>query len=351
MPICTHVTLFDHSAQLGTICASDSQAAKPPSQLLQRSSNVAVMSSFYWSIIYGKVVFNTSLVKAVSRGLLPSLRAARVVSPSFQNISLVARLENSFAPTSPLFSPSPKMKSWSLNVTADRGALSEGLADAHDSGLEVSILSFVEQVAAWTEDEKERQIQLLNKADAIVMRERLAHEMKLTDFDVQDDGDERWKACEAKILDSHDTMFEKVEDATGDFEVMISQLSMALQGAISENICYKSEYLALASILTIDPKMVSGWTEPSSEDNTGVSAFKVRPGFFGVSAHDERSLKFASNLLGLDGSANTRDLQDFNQPSPQGYYGAKSSKASTVDMLQMGGNEPAWYTVQNIVEQ
>jgi hypothetical protein len=308
------------------------------------------MNSFYWSIIYGKVVFNTSLVKAVSRGLLPSLRAACVVSPSFQNISLVALLENSLAPTSPLYSPSPKMKSWSLNVTADRGALSEGLADAHDSVLEVSILSFVEQVAAWTEDEKERQIQLLNRADAIVMRERLAHELKMTDFDVQDDGDERWKACETKSFDCHDTMFEEVEDASGNFEVMISQLSMALRGAISESICYKPEYLALASILTIDPKMVSGWTEPSSEDMTGISAFKVRPGFFGVSAHDERSLKFASNLLGLDGSANTMDLQDANQPSPQGYYGAKSSKASRVDMLQMDGNEPAWYTVQNILQ-
>ena len=81
---------------------------------------------------------------------------------------------------------------------------------------------------------------------------------------------------------------------------------------------------------------------------SSVSAFKVRPGFFDVSAHDERSLKFVSNLLGLDGSAKTSDLQDGDHPSPQGYYGAKRSKAGKVDMRQMEGNEPAWFTVQNI---
>jgi hypothetical protein len=129
---------------------------------------------------------------------------------------------------------------------------------------------------------------------------------------------------------------------------MISQLSAALRGAISENICYKAEFLALASILTIGAKIVSGWTKPG--DSTGLSAFKVRPGFFDVSRHDERSLKFASNLLGLDGSAKTSHLQDANHLSPQGYYGAKMSDAGKVDMRQMEGNEPAWFTVQTILE-
>jgi hypothetical protein len=301
---------------------------------------------FYWSIIYGKEVFNASLAKAVSRGLLPSLRAACVVSPSLQNLSLLALLESSLPPTPLSFSPLSKKRPRSENVNADL-AVPEGLADAHKSVLEASILSFVEQVAAWSEDEKERQIQLLNRADVIVKREWLACEMKLTDFDVQDDGDERWEECESSDSLSHsDFMFEEVENATGEFEVMISQLSTALRGAISENICYKTEYSALASILTIDAKNVSGWTEPG--DSTGISAFKVRPRFFDVSPHDERSLKFASNLLALDDSAKTSDLQDANQPSPQGYYGAKRSKRAKIDMRQMEGNEPAWFTVQTI---
>ena len=305
---------------------------------------------FYWSIIYGKVVFNASLVKAVSRGLLPSLRAACVVSPSLQNLSLLALLERSLAPTSPSFSAPPKKRSRSLSVTADR-AVPDGLSDAHKSVLEASILSFVEQVAAWTEDEKERQMQLLNRADVIVKREQLACELKLTDFDVQDDEDECWKACESSdsLSDEYDfSICEKVEIATGELEVITSQLSTALRGAISENICYKTEFSALASILTIDAKIVSGAAQPG-DMGSGVAAFKVRPGFFDVSPHDERSLKFASNLLGLDGSAKTIDLQDADQPSPHGYYGANRFKAGKVGMRQMEGNEPAWFTVQNIM--
>ena len=205
----------------------------------------------------------------------------------------------------------------------------------------------MEQVAAWTDDEKERQKELLNRADVIEKREQLALELKLTDFDVQDDEDECWGACESSDSLSDDvSMFEEVENATGEFKVMISQLSTALRGAISEDICCKTEYMALASILTIDAKIASGWTEQGYM--SGVSAFKFRPGFFDVSPHDERSLKFASNLLGLDGGAKTSDLQDADQPSPQGYYGAERSKAGKVDMRQMEGNEPAWFTVQEI---
>jgi len=63
----------------------------------------------------------------------------------------------------------------------------------------------------------------------------------------------------------------------------------------------------LASIFTIAAKIVSGWTH--SEEMSGVSAFKFRPGFFEVSPHDDRSLKFVSNMIGLDGGAKTRDLQ------------------------------------------
>ena len=328
---------------------------------------------FSWSIIYGKVVFNESLVKAVSRGLLPSLRAACVVSPSLQNLSLLALLKQSLAPTSPSFSEPPKKKSRSLSVTADR-AVPDGLSDANKYVLEASIWSFVEQVAAWTEDEKERQMQLLNRADVIVKREQLACELKLTDFNVQDDEDECWKACESSdsLSDDYDfsedfSIYEKVENATGEFEVIISQLSTALRGAISENICYKTaswdaHASRSASILTIDAKIVSGGAQPG-DMGSGVAVFKVRPGFFDVSPHDERSLKFASNLLGLDDSAKTIDLQDADQPSPHGYYGANRFKAGEVGptsdddddddddddgMPQMEGNEPAWFTVQSM---
>ena len=300
------------------------------------------------------MVFNESLVKAVSRGLLPSLRAACVVSPSLQNLSLLALLKQSLAPTSPSFSEPPKKKSRSLSVTADR-AVPEGLSDANKYApvLEASIRSFVEQVAAWTEDEKERQMQLLNRADVIVKREQLACELKLTDFDVQDDEDECWKACESSdsLSDDYDfSMYEKVENATEEFEVIISQLTTALRGAISENICYETaswDVSRSASILTIDAKIVSGGAQPG-DMMSGVATFKVRPGFFDVSPHDERSLKFASNLLGLDGSAKTIDLQDADQPSPHGYYGANRFKAGKVGMPQMEGNEPAWFTVQSM---
>jgi len=111
--------------------------------------------SFDWSIIYGEMVFNASIFKPVSRGLLPSLRAACVVSPSLQNLSLLALLDSSLDPARPppSFSTPPKKKCRSSNVIAGR-VVPEGPADAHESELKASILSFVEQVAAWTDDEK-----------------------------------------------------------------------------------------------------------------------------------------------------------------------------------------------------
>jgi hypothetical protein len=93
-----------------------------------------------------------------------------------------------------------------------------GLTDAHESVLEASILSFVEQAAAWTEGEKERQMQLLSRADVITKREMLACELKLSDFDVQNDEDECWEACESSdSLSDYCSMFEEVENSTREF--------------------------------------------------------------------------------------------------------------------------------------
>jgi hypothetical protein len=50
----------------------------------------------YYIDIYGKPVFNASLVQAVSRGLIDCLRSACMVMPSLHNLALVlALLESS----------------------------------------------------------------------------------------------------------------------------------------------------------------------------------------------------------------------------------------------------------------
>jgi hypothetical protein len=218
-----------------------------------------------------------------------------------------------------------------LNVDA-AGAAPEGLADAHESVLKVSIFSFVEQVAAWTDDEKEKQKELLNRADVIVRREQLADGLELIDFDVQDDDDERWEECEESP--DCDPNCDGHECALEEFKVMMTQLSVALRGAVSKGICYNpSSGFTFASILTIGAKMVRGSARQGEESKmSGNAAFKFRPGFFDVSPDDVRSLKFVSNLLGLDDSATIKHVQDFDQPLPEGRYGAGRSKAGKITM-------------------
>ncbi len=55
---------------------------------------------------------------------------------------------------------------------------------------------------------------------------------------MQDDEDECWGACESSYSLSDDvSTFKEVENATEEFEVMISHPSTDLRGAISEVIC------------------------------------------------------------------------------------------------------------------
>ncbi len=91
---------------------------------------------------------------------------------------------------------------------------------------------------------------------------------------------------------------------------------------------------------------------------SGTSAFKFRSGFFDVSPFLVRSLKFVSNLLGLDDSAIVIELQDYDQPSPKGHYGSYcsgishyvsgSSNAGRVTSEKMKGSDPAWFTLQTV---
>jgi hypothetical protein len=311
----------------------------------------------YWSIIYGKAVFNTSLVKAVSRGLLPSLRAACVVSPSPQNLSVLSLLEKSLTPTSPSPFETPKKRSRCSNDDSAVTSAPDVLPDA--CVMKVSFSSFVEQVAAWTDDEKTKQIELLKRADVILKREKLAEELKFTDFDLLDDDDKRWDECESS--DSHDDddcdgAEDAFEDAFEEFKVMMKKLSAVFRGEVSKGICYKvesncDEWASVIDccILTVDDKMVRGSTKEGHERRmSGTSAFKFRPGFFDVSPFLVRSLKFVSNLLGLDDSATVRGLQDYDQPSPKGRYGSGSSKAGRVTSEQMNGSDPAWFTLQTV---
>jgi hypothetical protein len=301
----------------------------------------------YWSIIYGKAVFNTSLVKAVSRGLLPSLRAACAVSPSPQNLSVLSLLEKSLTPTSPSPFETPKKRSRCSNDDSAVTSAPDVLPDA--CVLKVSFSSFVEQVAAWTDDEKTKQIELLKRADVILKREKLAEELKFTDFDLLDDDDKRWDECESSDSDD-DCDCDGAEIAFEEFKVMMKKLSAVFRGEVSKGICYKVESnCAWASILTVDDKMVRGSAKQGQEMKmSGTSVFKFRPGFFDVSPFLVRSLKFVSNLLGLDDSATVIGLQDYDQPTPTGRYGSGSSKAGRVTSEQMKGSDPAWFTLQTV---
>ena len=55
-----------------------------------------------------------------------------------------------------------------------------------------------------------------------------------------------------------------------------------------------------ASVLTLKRK-ISGGSTTTQFPMCGASAFKFKPGFFEISPVDVLSLKFVSNLLGLDG--------------------------------------------------
>ena len=84
-------------------------------------------------------------------------------------------------------------------------------------------------------------------------------------------------------------------------------------------------------------------------DYSGTSAFKFNPGFFDVSPEDVRTLKFITNLLGLDDSVKISDLQNPGQSSPNGYFGKESRGCLNENKEEhMEGIDPAWITEQFI---
>ena len=95
-----------------------------------------------------------------------------------------------------------------------------------------------------------------------------------------------------------------------EFETMSSQLSSALGGTISTMVTFHvvggGDDDDDASVLTLKRK-ISGGSTTSQYYICGASAFKFKPGFFEISPVDVLSLKFVSNLLGLDDSATVKD--------------------------------------------
>ena len=95
-----------------------------------------------------------------------------------------------------------------------------------------------------------------------------------------------------------------------EFETMSSQLSSALGGTISTMVTFHvvggGDDDDDASVLALKRK-ISGGSTTTQFPMCGASAFKFKPGFFEISPVDVLSLKFVSNLLGLDDSATVKD--------------------------------------------
>jgi hypothetical protein len=319
----------------------------------------------HWLLIFGKPVSSASLVKAVSRGLVECLRSACVVTPSLQNLAFLALLETSLLQglTSDAQSPPSKSVLPSPASTAEHAvprSLSEDLSDKERSVFESWILVFVESVAAWTQEEKDQQRRLLSRTDIVRKRLAWAAKMKLVDFDVNNNEAECWEDMDYLFEPGDDEYYDPddyeknvQEDAKGalkQFEATIVQLSKALGGVISKKITYSNcwSWRATSSVLTIDSKIARGATY-LGEFQGGTSTFKFKPEFFDVSPEDVLSLKFISNLLGLDDSTKVSDLQDSEQSAPHGYYGKDRREGKEVTEEHMKGNDPAWITMQEIM--
>ena len=219
--------------------------------------------------------------------------------------------------------------------------------------------NFIERVANWTEEEKLIHFIGVARTDVLLKREAFAVEHDMKDFDVEDDSID-WD-CDSDF-DSDKTDHEKIDSehkklmvVQESFDSMISQLSKIFGGAISEKVTVNSvdDWFRSSCLLTLQGKTFNTGDDIlcNGDGMCDTASFQFKPGFFEVSSEDVRSLKFVSNLLGLNDSGNVKDLQDDSQPRDNfGYYdedrGAPISERKK-DHEEYENNEPAWITVQN----
>ena len=143
--------------------------------------------------------------------------------------------------------------------------------------------------------------------DVVRKREAWAASNAIEDVDVEDDYESCWTECDEHD-DEHDVdlLSELKKGLIEEFETMSSQLSSALGGTISTMVTFHvvggGDDDDDASVLTLKRK-ISGGSTTTQFPMCGASAFKFKPGFFEISPVDVLSLKFVSNLLGLDDSA------------------------------------------------
>ena len=317
-----------------------------------------------WDVIYGKAVYTMSLFDAVYRGLLPCIRSAIEVSPSLQNqcmLSLIQRAMSEQIMQSDLSEPIPKKRktvkdehaNLSTTKTVTTNSLVDNVSDVERSLVDEIITNFVARVAEWTENEKEMHRKRLSRIDVIRYRKEWAAAHAMDDFDVEDDDASCWKKCDEKDWDI-DT--NEAEYLKGDFEAMIVQLSKVLVGTVSADVTYDTKYGydGDASILTVDAKQATGRTYLSCNHHNyedGTSAFKFKPSFFDIPPGDLRSIKFVSNLLGLDDSATVADLQDQHPNESPARYGRRKRAPERNDDVEedgMRGNDPAWIIVGSV---
>jgi len=315
-----------------------------------------------WDVIYGKAVYTMSLIDAVSRGLIPCIRSAIEVSPSLQNqcmLSLIQRALSEQIMQSDLSEPIPKKQktvkdehaNLSTTKTVTTNSLVDNVSDVERSLVDEIITNFVARVAEWTENEKEMHRKRLSRIDVIRYRKEWAAAHDMDDFDVEDDDASCWKKCDEKDWD--DLLANIAEDLKGDFEAMIVQLSKVLVGTVSADVTYDTKYGYSdgdASILTVDAKQATGCTHLNCNQE-GTTAFKFKPSFFDIPPGDLRSIKFVSNLLGLDDSATVADLQDQDPNYSPARYGRRKRAPERNDDVEedgMRGNDPAWIIVGTV---
>lgn len=325
---------------------------------------IVIMGQFYsgWEIIYGKVIYTKSMIDAVSRGLLPCIRSAIEVSPSLQSQCILSLIQRAMSEqmqsdlSEPISKKQKTEKDEHANLSTTKTVatilLVENVSDVERSLVDEIITNFIARVAEWTENEKEMHRKRLSRIDVIKKRGDWAADFDddCSDVDVEDDDFWRLSGWEDEDKDELDIdMTYEAEKMTKEFEAMILQLSRVFVGTLSAKVTYDTNYgysNGYASILTVDGMQADGSTEMN--DLYGSSAFKFKPSFFDVPPGDVQSIKFVSNLLGLDDSATVADLEDEDQSTGRKKWSHKKGapeKNDDVEEEGTRGNDPAWIIV------
>ena len=227
--------------------------------------------------------------------------------------------------------------------TVITSSLVDKISGVNRSVVEDIIMDFVTRIAEWTEYEKSMHRERLSRIDVIRKRENWAANEAIDDFDVYDDDASCWKECD----DSIENWYDYADDMKNDFDEMMLPLLRVFDGISAKVTAYEPKYqLGSASILTVDAKQATGSTDLCPCDQQGTSAFKFAPSFFDTPPEDLRSIKFVSNLLGLDDSANVDDLQGFMSFDFE-MYTKEDATDRNDDVVADGmrGKDPAWIIV------